>query len=351
MNGLPRHPGTDELAEFLCGMSNGARGDQLAAHIAECPECTCATGQLEYIPAVLAAIPQPALPADIASRIMTALAAEAAVRNGMAEPGVPALMSASLPFTISPGDTSPATAGSTAAASVAAASVTASVAADSVATARARRDWRSQRLTAPLGALVAAAACLILAFIGLHLNGQAHSGAAAAAPSGAPARSGGVAAGPRQTSLSPAFGPAVSFPFLVTTTNFRSSTLQAQVIQQLALLGLARGAQAGSATGQASPGGPSGGSSGLSSGGPSGHASPAAGAGPAAGIRLSPSRALIGCVSRLAGSTRPTLVEEASYQSRPAYMIATSTHVWVVARDCDSSNTALFASIALSPSR
>lgn len=296
MNGLPRHPGTEELAEVRTGVTDGARGDQVVAHLAECPECSSVSERLGRLPAVLASIPVPAVPPDIEVRIMNAIAAEADRRatdwdnRGPRRPVLPLR--------------------------------------------------RPQSLTATVGVMAAAAACLVLGFIGFRLSDQGHP-AAAPAYHGGPARTGGspvvgnTAAGgitvPREDTTSPAFRQqGRSFPVLVSTANFRGATLRAQVTQQLTAIGQAR---AGRAPGNRSRSGPAG------------------NAGPAAGLRVSPSKSLVGCVTLLDGGAEPTLVEEASYQSQPAYVIAIPTRAWVVARDCTPARLAVLASVALSPAR
>jgi hypothetical protein len=61
-----------------------------------------------------------------------------------------------------------------------------------------------------------------------------------------------------------------------------------------------------------------------------------------------PSPALIGCVQQLAGSAPLDLVELASYQGRPVYIIATATRAWVVGRTCTAANPAVIAEVTLS---
>lgn len=276
MNGLPRHPGTEEIAEYQAGVIDGTRGDQVAAHLAECSDCSSLSTGLERIPLILASVPPPALPSGVETRILAALTAESEARASRLL-GSRSSSSSSRPTA----DGSP-------------------------------RAWLRQRLIAPLGVLVAAAACVVLAFVGLRLSGgQGHPGGSAAAGR-SPARasgnaiSGGVAA-PRQNSTSPALRQP-AFPVLVSSANFRSPTLQAQVRRQLAT-------------------------------------------GPAGDDQIAPSASLVGCAARLAAGDRLVLVEEASYQSRPAYVIATRGHAWVVARRCTRADPAVLASVALSPGR
>jgi len=110
-----------------------------------------------------------------------------------------------------------------------------------------RRTSRRRAITAPLGALVATAACLVLAFIGYQLSGTGHgagpsaaSGGSAPLHAGANSPAGGQGPGARPDSRNPdtqnpPMEPAstAGFVVFVSTTNFRKATLQEQVRQQL----------------------------------------------------------------------------------------------------------------------
>ena len=60
-----------------------------------------------------------------------------------------------------------------------------------------------------------------------------------------------------------------------------------------------------------------------------------------------PSQPLVGCVLQLTGTASPSLVDRATYQGKPAYVIAVPTRAWVVGLGCTASNTALITSIRL----
>ena len=60
-----------------------------------------------------------------------------------------------------------------------------------------------------------------------------------------------------------------------------------------------------------------------------------------------PSQALQGCVLHLTGGMVPRLVDQATYQGQPAYVIASSTHVWVVGLGCTAAKTELVESVPL----
>jgi hypothetical protein len=333
MNAHPRHPGTEELADFQAGMTDAARGDQLAAHIAECPECASVAERLSQVSAMLASIPPPAMPDGIEDRIMGALAVEAARRNSAGVDSVALATSASVPSP-APSSTVASLIGPSASTPPSDSPAPASpvlplpVGVPSLVAAR-RRAWRRQSMTAPLGVLVAAAACLMLAFVGYRLSGTGHPATSSAVGGGASsqnsrgnAQAGGAPGTRRHTFNPPAdtsMGPTtVSFVVLVSRTNFQKATLRAQVIQQMAAPQNTDPAASPGSSVSTGPGGP-----------------------------LTPSAQLIGCVKHLLGSTRPVLVEEASYQSLPVYVIAIPNRVWVVARSATAADPEVLASATL----
>ena len=60
-----------------------------------------------------------------------------------------------------------------------------------------------------------------------------------------------------------------------------------------------------------------------------------------------PSQALQGCVLHLTDGAVPRLVDRATYQGQAAYVIASSSHVWVVGPGCTEAKTELVASVPL----
>ena len=72
------HLDAEILAEFRAGLITGRRGAQITAHLASCDRCTALGGQLAGVTALLASVPQPAMPDSVARRLDTVLAAEAA---------------------------------------------------------------------------------------------------------------------------------------------------------------------------------------------------------------------------------------------------------------------------------
>jgi hypothetical protein len=79
--------------------------------------------------------------------------------------------------------------------------------------------------------------------------------------------------------------------------------------------------------------------SGGSTAGAQGSVTPATGS--------TPSRSLVGCVMHLTGDIRPELVDRATYQSEPVYVIVVPGEAWVVGIDCTAAQPALITSVTL----
>jgi hypothetical protein len=58
-----------------------------------------------------------------------------------------------------------------------------------------------------------------------------------------------------------------------------------------------------------------------------------------------PSSTLIGCVEHLTGHVHPILVDKATYQGKPAYVIALATQAWVVGTGCTASHPELITTV------
>jgi hypothetical protein len=71
---------------------------------------------------------------------------------------------------------------------------------------------------------------------------------------------------------------------------------------------------------------------------------PAAGATSTAAV---PSQALRGCVLQLTEGVPPRLVDQATYEGEPAYIIASSSRVWVVKPGCTAAKTEVVTSVPL----
>lgn len=340
------HPDVEALANFRAGLVSGVHGRQIAAHIARCERCGQLSDQLSAVTSALASIPAPSLPDAVERRIGAAIAAEAAARraasltaDSMADPSAASLAPAS-----------PAAASQVPASPVPASPVPASqVAAER----RHTRRWSPRRALksagprlrlSPVQMLVPVAACLLLAGLGYLLSVPRAAGMPSAGPTAAPqsASSPGnssISRGPHRDAISPT-SAAGSMPgsraavFLVTAsaTRYLKSTLRAQVNSQLARQALApvtslapvitgTPGNQGSATGGSSP----------------------------SNTALVPSSRLVGCVMHLTGGVQPMLVQKATYQAEPVYVIAVPDRAWVVGLDCTAAKPALITSVALAP--
>jgi hypothetical protein len=361
MNGHTRHPGTGDLADFRAGVATGVRGEEVAAHVAQCSACAAITTDLDEVTALLGSMPIPALPEDIEGRIMAAIAAEAARTDAQGalsgpEP-VPADASGSLAATALSGpeagipgadaDGQPAGSGFRLLARGGAPrlrrsssrprSSRPSPALSSPAQpSSSRRPLSAQRpgIRAPLGVLVAAVACLALAGVGYELgtpSSAAKPAVAGGRPNSTSAANGSAA---RHDSLSPSMGPDEPAGFTVTetTVDYGKATLRAQVSQQLAAQGAApRDVSPSGTAGAASQAGPN-------------QSAPGQGSGTASEV---PPPSLVGCVMRVTDDARPELVELARYQARPAYVIALQTRAWVVPTTCTAADPAVLTSVPL----
>jgi hypothetical protein len=291
------HPDATALAEYKAGLTGGRRARRLAAHVASCASCASVNDQLAAVTTVLASAPEPAMPDAVESRIMAALATEAAL------------------VTVTPHDTE-------AAHDTAAKRDTAlrPVGGDGGGSRRRPGGGRSgpgNRWLRPAVLASAAAACLVL-FGGVY--GIAHLSSGSSSSSAASSAAGSAAAGSESspladaqapgthTRLEPAdSAPAAAFAVTASGTNYQSATLARQVRAQLA-----RPAKTA--------------------------ALPAAEAAPAQ---------LSACVLHLTGQMRPSLVDRATYQGKPAYVIAVTNWAWVVGTGCTASNPELIASVGV----
>ncbi|RAJ37632.1 hypothetical protein K353_04549 [Kitasatospora sp. SolWspMP-SS2h] len=98
------HPDLDALADLAEDLLPPERAAALHAHLAHCPLCAEDFAALCGLPALLADVPAPALPPDVADRLTAALAAESAARTerhprppAPAVPSTPAVRTASAP--------------------------------------------------------------------------------------------------------------------------------------------------------------------------------------------------------------------------------------------------------------
>lgn len=140
------------------------------------------------------------------------------------------------------------------------------------------------------------------------MSTSASSAPSASAPAPTPSAPGPIPSAPAATTSAPKSTPSatapVSFTVTASGTKYQAATLAAQVQARL-------NAPAGSGTG------------------------------------TGPSTALRGCVSHLTGGQSPRLVDQATYQGSPAYVIATSSRAWVVGLGCTTANPELVKSVPL----
>jgi hypothetical protein len=88
MSGQTTHLDPEVLAEFRAGLIAGRRAAALAAHLAGCDRCAALDTELTELSALLATVPPPTLPADVAKRLDLVLAAEVAERANYPERAV-----------------------------------------------------------------------------------------------------------------------------------------------------------------------------------------------------------------------------------------------------------------------
>ncbi|HEX3711605.1 MAG TPA: hypothetical protein VHV09_02325 [Trebonia sp.] len=291
-----------------------------------------ATGaRLSEVSAYLASVPGPVLPDSVAARIRAAIAAEAAARsadnaqpvdNRPAEGNGLAGDKGARGDGRKPGDNAlPVDNGSASPDEKPAGARTLGPA---PARARVRRRRRSLQTLLVAGPVLAV--CLLFAGIGYALSNMpssssssAASGASApAVPGPAYSASGTSAAGDR----APASAAEPAFTVTESGTKYQQASLAGQV-------------QAVLAGGGASAGGSQ----------PGASSSGAAASSVAAG--QSPTPALLGCVQHLTGGSQPALVDRATYQGTPAYVIASSSRVWVVGLGCTAADPELITSVPL----
>jgi hypothetical protein len=327
------HPDVEALANLRAGLVRGIHGRRIAAHVARCERCAQLSDQLSAVTWALASVPATSMPDAVGQRIGAAIAAEAAARRAaspktgsVADPSATSLVPAS------PAAASPA------------------------AERRHARRWSPRpalgfaglrlRLS-PIQMLAPVAACLLLAGLGylLSMPGPARmpsSAGPASAPRPAAAGSpkGSISRGPgRAISPTSAAGGNSAFIITVSGTRYQESTLRAQVSNQLAKQALGSSnislapvstGTPGSEINKSSPGNQEGGTGRPNTG-------------------IVPSRQLVDCVMHLTRDVPPALVQRATYQTEPAYVIAVPDRAWVVHPSCTAAKPALITSVALTP--
>jgi hypothetical protein len=315
------HPDPETLASLRDGLVGGFRGRRLAAHVARCARCAATGDELAAVSSFLASVPDPALPESFEQRISMALAAEAAARTtGAGESAGAGPAAAPSPAAAGPG-------------------VSGRHAADRVPAGRASARPRSRRPAlrlrpamafVPVVALLLAGFGYLLSGIGGSANSSSSSEAAA---SSAPSASSPVYA--NAPGAGPAFTQPASFFVARSGVNYLPGTLAAQVRVEIS-----NAAHKSGSLRQPSPSASAAGAGGVVS-------APASSTTQIPSGFTAPSRALAGCVLNLTNHKRPVLVDRATYQGQPAYVIAGNNRVWVVGPGCTATRPELITSMAL----
>lgn len=277
--------------------------------------------RLSEVSAYLAAVPAPVLPDAVEARISAALAAEAAARGARTASA----------------DGAPADgAGAHGAPADGARKLEPARARARVRRHRGRRrqgnDGGPRRgfRVRPLMAAGSLGACLLLAGLGYAISQQAPEPTSAGTSAGSAAGTrGGASSAAASSAAGAAAVPSAAGPqyagagssFVVTAsgTEYQRATLAEQVRTQL-----------GAAGTHASPG----------------TTVPAASASATSAAAV-PSQALRGCVLQLTNGVPPRLVDRATYEGDPAYIIASPSRIWVVGLGCTAAKTEVVASVPL----
>jgi hypothetical protein len=306
------------------------------------------------VTAFLASTSSPVLPTSFEARISAAIAAEASARaDGTASAGA-GMASAETGDAETTDRSSPLVFSPAAAASGSASAAkhrrrrtsSASRGAGGRSGPRGSRPDGRRRLRLPSAAVTAPLLVLaILAGFGYlftQISGSSSSSqssvasgtmSSASAPAAAPAAASGhsIAAGRNASGFGPQYdtksGKNVTFVLTASGTSYKGATLASQVRAQL-------GAQNEVTPAATAPGGSI----------PSVEASASASVPAPAATPAS----LKGCVSALTGGVSPSLVDQASYDGTPAYIIAVPDHAWVVRRDCTAADVQEITSVSLS---
>lgn len=299
----------ETLAAFREELLPRRKAARVARHLARCTQCTGLDAQLADLPALLADVPAPPMPDALATRIAAALAEEAAARSA----GVPA--GAAAAQAAADGDAAAAQPGE---------------AADG---ALGRRRGRPARGPSPgrsrLALRIATAAAAVVVIVGggfgvsRLVSGSSSptaSGASGAAPAShtqpkavmGPSEGGTGISGTKEHSASRPNG----YHVVASGTRYRSGLLGSQV---KTVLSRSSAAPLPAADGTSST------------------------------LRMA---GLTSCVTNVAGTQRPQLVDLASYNGRPAIVIvlpagANTLRVLVVGPRCSATVTDLLASTTL----
>jgi hypothetical protein len=292
------HVDAGVLAELDAGLIVGRRATRIHAHLAGCERCAHVSAGLSAVSVLLTAVPQQAMPEAVTRRLTATIAAEAAARAGAARAGSVAASPARLAGQES-NNHHP----------------------EKIRVASPRGAWRS--LTGPRGpvaarAFAAAAAVCLLAAGGYTVSQLASHGSSA--PSNLGLRGGRrPVLGPAQSPkggfnrpggpIVPSSGTLEPFSIVKSGTDYTSSQLVAQIESELAKVASTR--------------------------------------------EYAPTSAQDACVQRVTGGVRPTMVDTADYNGKPATVIALApidsqvSQAWIVGSACSETNSDILQYVKL----
>jgi hypothetical protein len=287
------HVDVSVLAELSAGIIGGRRAARLHAHLAGCQRCAQVSAGLSEVGVLLASVPSAAMPAAVTMRLNATIAEEAAARSGTA--GSPVQLAGQEPFRRAE---------------------------------RAGGGRPRNRLTSPVtvrGFAAAAAVGLVAAggYMVVQLTSPGRSG-----PTLSPGMNGGIhygiqsGPGPYHAAQSPGYAipgsPQPAFEVITSGTNYQPATLGAQVETELGQMGkIGADTQSG------------------------------------ARIRHQPTAQQDGCALLITSRVKPTLVDSARYQGRPAMVIALASEggqlgqAWVVGPTCSANKGDILTHVRL----
>lgn len=198
------HPDAGVLAEFQAGLITGRDGARISAHLTACSRCAGLAADLAELPALLAAVPGPAMPDAVTARLEAVLAEEALKRDSSERAPAPA-------------------------------------APNQARSPRPRRHWDfrlvAQRVLAPAAAVaVLAAGGYGLSLASSHsVSSSADSSGVASAASSAEAGPAGVPSGAASTHRGalPAAESPLAIQVVTSNTDYQPGTLRAQLASEL----------------------------------------------------------------------------------------------------------------------
>lgn len=338
------HPDTEAIASLRAGLTGGLRGRRVARHVAGCARCACVSDELGAVSAALASMPIPVLPEAFELQITAALAAEATVRSDAVSGAIGSDVGSAV------GSATGAAVGAEPAVGGAVGGVLGAAreagGAPRLRSRHARTPGRQRSFRFRPAMAFAPVVVLVLVGFGFllsraNLSSSSSSApalsepAASVLPSAAASASSSAAAGSAKApAAAPGNGHAISRTpgrFLVSAsgTHYEASSLRDQVLSVMT--------ERSAATSPVPSALPT----------PSASQSADKGSYSATWRGSTPSAALAGCALHLTGNVTPSLVDMATYQGKPAYVIAVAHHIWVVGLGCTSSNPDVIASVPL----